>query len=179
MRLIAALVALFGGSGCMFLSCSPPVLQQGTCSPVGAAAAVDTLEIGGPGDPFQPLADGDAIMRQIGGQGAAMIVVRLRVSGGNQPACLAQSTHVVSAADGGTVAQSSVSLTTTLEADGKRTTGQLLLPGFYPEAHGILVTTQAGGLTVTRALSIDIPGYFDFAPPPDLPAPVEDLAGSD
>jgi hypothetical protein len=178
-RLVAALVALFAGSGCMFFSCSPQVLQQGTCSPVGDPAMVGTLELGGPGDPFQPLADGDTIMKQIGGQGASMIVVRLRVSGGNQPACLAQATHVESAADGGTVGQSSVALTTTLEPDGTRVTGQLLLPGYYPEGHGIFVTTQAGGQTVTRALSVDIPGYFDFAPAPDLAAPVEDLAGTD
>jgi hypothetical protein len=179
-RLVAALVALFAGSGCMFLSCSPQVLQQGTCSAAGDPAMVGTLELGGPGDPFQPLADGDTIMRQIGGQGATMIVVRLRVTGGNQPACLAQSTHVESAADGGTVGQSSVALLTTLQPDGTRTTGQLLLPGYYPESsRGIFVTTQAGGQTVTRALSVDIPGYFDFAPAPDLTAPVEDLAGTD
>ncbi len=178
MRLVALVVALFG-SGC-FSSCQPPVLQQGTCAASGAPP-VATLELGSDADPFAPLADGDVIMRRIGGQGATMIIVRLRVSGPSAPACLAQSTAVTSPdAPGLQVADSNVSLATTLELDGTRTTPQLLLPGYYPSSvRGVVVTTQAGGLTVTRSLSVDEPGYFDFAPAADLPAPVDDLAAAD
>ncbi|HZS36200.1 MAG TPA: hypothetical protein VFF06_05210 [Polyangia bacterium] len=160
------LVALAAGGGC-FGSCQTP-MQQGICA-LGSTAPLDSLEIGTDADPFAPLSDGDTIQSVIGGQGATMVIVRLRVRGAGAPACLAQSTSVLAADGSGDVlSRNDAALETTLEADGARTTPELLLPGRIPRAgEGVIITSLAGGRTVTRALSIDVAGFFDFAPEPD------------
>jgi hypothetical protein len=168
-------------SGC-FVSCQQPLLQQGTCTPSGAAAQVDALELGASEEAaFTPLADGDPVNVVVGGQGATMIIVRLRVRGAPAPLCLPQSTSVTAPDDPlDVLARSDASLATNLESDGSRSTGQLLLPGRYPSpGGGIAVTTRAGGQTVTRLLSVGVAGFYDFEPAPDGSAAVEDLGGSD
>jgi hypothetical protein len=173
MRAFAVGLLIAGAGGGCFGSCRPSATQE-TCTP-GSTAPVAALEIGANEDPFRSYNDGDTIDSVVGGQGATMVVVRLRVRGPSAPDCLAQSTHLYAADGSGDVlAQSNASLTATLALDGTRTTAPLLLPGRIPRpGEGLIITTQAGGLTVSRALSIGFSGFFDFAPSAD--ASVDDL----
>ncbi len=70
----------------------PP--PEDTCTG-GSADGVDTIEVGPNVDPFVPYKDGDEPNFVLGGQGFAMLPIRIRVGGPNPPACLAQRTVVL------------------------------------------------------------------------------------
>jgi hypothetical protein len=106
------------------------------------------------GGTFTPLADDDAIPLITGLQGASMIVVRIRIMGATDTACVAQRTDV-NAADGRRISFSYQARAFTLQPDGSYLSRDLFLPGSYPT--NVRVTTVLGGQTVTRNLRIGAP----------------------
>jgi hypothetical protein len=168
-----AIVAVLDG-GCLFRSCGGVTPQPDACTP-GSDAPVDGLQIGvGEEGPFLPYADGDVIHPVVGGQGATMILLRLRARGPLVPACMQQHT-LVTDATGGVLARSDAALGSTADAVG-RTTGLIYLPGDFSTvgAHAT-VTARAGGQVAIRMLVV---GDLQDFPQPDL-APAADEAALD
>lgn len=176
-RTTALLAVAFCAGGCLFRGCGSPSPQPDTCAP-GSAAPVDALELGaGEDGPFQPIATGSVVHPVYGGQGAIMVLFRLRARGASVPACMQQRTTVADSS-GQVVARSDAALMTEPDASlpNARATELIYLPGALPPAGSlIVVTATAGGQTATGTFTLGAVG--NFPEPPDLAdAGVSDLA---
>jgi hypothetical protein len=116
--------------------------------------------------PFRAFVDGDAIAKVRGPQGGEMVAYRLRVSGAEAPACLAQ-VATLSTERGEELARLDVPLAT--YPDGAaRTTRQtfLIFSGLGPPSGTrVRLAVDAGGTHVERTLRL-----VDFILPDDLAA---------
>jgi hypothetical protein len=125
----------------------------------GDGASIDAIEIGradGAVQTFTPLADGDTVTVEIGGQGASMLPIRLRVHGAAAPACLAQTTEVRLDDPPQTLVASETRPIATSDAGGDaRTTDAIyLVLDVLPPDTGVTVTTTADGATATVRLQL-------------------------
>jgi hypothetical protein len=125
---------------------APPLPEPDTCSSPPAELSLDLLEIG-PGDDgnsaFVPFVDGDEIPIVVGGQGSDMIVLRIRIAGEDAPACLPQTTRVLSG--GVQVAGETRPLTTVDAGDGTRVTPPIYMilgsgGGYFDDGYDVAVT---------------------------------------
>src|SRR5438874_12671402 len=135
------LLLLAAGCPCGTLpgdTCGPPAPDS--CNS-GETGAVATVEVGSDADPFVAYHDLDQPHVVFGGQGAAMMGIRLRLTG-NVPACLAQSTAYE---DNMASGSNRSPVNTYKEADGSYTTRPLWIPGYFPSFFTVHV--DAGGQT--------------------------------
>ena len=127
--------------------CSTPAMTRGAL----------TVEVG-PYEydqPFRAFVDGDQIAKVRGGQGGEMVAYRLRVSGADAPACLAQ-VATLSTESGQQLVRLDVPLTTYAEG-AERTTRQtyLIFPGLAPvTGTKVRLAVEAGGTRVERLLTL-------------------------
>jgi len=133
-----------------------PVPEPDSCEGGGDAGEVTAVSFGGPteGD-FVEWSEGEQVFLTIGGQGTAMLGVRLRLSGPTVPECLAHQTELW--ADGGRIAGDSIPVHTYDDARGGRTTLPMFLILDGPEpAPGdpIEVRTTIGAQTRTISLEL-------------------------
>jgi hypothetical protein len=127
-----------------------------------------TVEIGGRDTPFRALSDGEQIAKERGPQGGEMVPYRIRVSGGEAPTCLEQTTTLAVEATGEQLAKMDTPLRTYPEADGARATqaNWLILAGLGPPSGTrVRLTASVAGVSVVRTLRL-----VDFI------VPDEDLA---
>jgi hypothetical protein len=181
-----ALAALFL-SGCILGPCQqnqgPPPPDRCNSPSMGM---VSSLEIG-PGlddnASFSPWKDGDVVHIVEGGQGAKMTAVRMRLSGPDVPACIAQTT-TFTWLDGTNPATNDVPLSTYPEGIG-RTTHGLWIPAYFPgPGYSMVIHVDAAGLSVERTLAIEETSGADLAVPgidlaPGDLRPPYDLTGPD
>ena len=179
-RLALVTIGLFVsafGHGCIFGGCSKDGPPPPDACDEATTGDVDMIEIGrGTTDdelPFEPWSDGDVIDAIYGGQGSAMVALRIRLTGASPPHCLAQVTVVIDATTlgpttGRELASSSDSVSTYVDGVA-RTTHTIWIPTFeFPTPPNPLrIHTVAGGKEITRLL------YSGVAPVPviDLSVP--------
>jgi hypothetical protein len=115
------------------------------------------VEVGGAGEPFRPLLDGDSLPLEFGSQGGQMVSYRLQLSassGGELPDCLPQTASLV-AGPGQIHASLDVALRTYPSAMGRTTQATYLIFDSGPApAPGSQVTLRvtASGQTLERKL---------------------------
>jgi hypothetical protein len=168
----AILIAMSLSSGCScFQTSGPPPPDD--CEP-GTWAGVDSFEIGNGSSTgaFVPWMDGSAPTFTTGGQGSPMMVMRIRVSGANPTACLAQNTIVktYNMVEG----RDSTPRKTYEAGSGQRMTDDMYIV-VGSEYDPLAVTTTIGALEVTRRLARyalpDLSASLDLRP--------ADLGGQD
>lgn len=96
---------------------------------------VDTIEIGRDAETFTAYQDFEMPHIVVGGQGASMMGVRLRLTG-TVPACLKQHTGYE---DNGAEGHNDTPVKTYREPDGSYTTKPLWIPGYFPSMFSIHV----------------------------------------
>ena len=145
--LVLAVVAAAGGCCGVpgFASCSPSGPPPTDSCVSGTSGTLGTIEIGAADDLFRAYHDGDAPHIVEGGQGLTMMGVRLRLTGADVPACLAQSTGFQDLS-GMRLAGSSDPLKTYPESDGSFTTRPVWIPSSFPASFDIVtvVGSQTG-----------------------------------
>lgn len=136
----------------------PAAPEPDRCDP-SSAAALEVLELGPGGwddGEFEAWANGDTTEIIGGFQGGYMTPVRLHVDAATTPSCVPQLTTVRNAA-GAIIATEDAPLATYAELDGSRTTKTVWLiynDEIPADGDTITVTTEAGGLTITRTLTV-------------------------
>lgn len=129
-------------------ACDAPTAGGVDAVEIGAASAAD---LAGRPTPFSPLAEGDGVPLIRGPQGANMIGLALRISGGAAPTCLLQRTVVVDGS-GARLVAATPPLRTYLQPDGTRRTHPLWLPADYPMQ--FTVNVDAADKAISRHLHL-------------------------
>jgi hypothetical protein len=131
----------------------PGVPDPDSCETPGVGT-LSTVELGTADEgTFSPLQSGQAVDLVFGGQGGAMVPVRLRLSGSDVPSCLAHMTEVYY--DGQQIASDSVPVHTYEDDGGARSTKAMFLVLFGSEpapGQTFEVRTTVGSTTETLEL---------------------------
>ena len=134
--------------GSVLASCGASTAGPVSAIEVGASTALPLDDAGA----FAPLADGDTVRVEVGFQGSPMLVLALRVVGGNGQTCVQQRTDVVDEA-GGRVSYNALAQRFTPMADGTAVTPPIFLPGEYASGF-VTVRVALGGVTLSRRLRV-------------------------
>ena len=126
----------------------PDVPDPDSCAS-GSSGTLSTIELGTVDEgTFIPLQSGQAVDLVFGGQGGAMVPVRLRLSGSDVPSCLAHMTEVYT--DGQQIASDNVPVHTYEDDIDTRSTRPMFLVLFASEpapGQPLEVRTTIGGVT--------------------------------
>ena len=151
-RMLPFLVA----PSCLGLDCSnqsgPPAPDSCT-APAGVTVAA--IEIGRSADPFVPIADGEVVTSEVGGQGFSMLPIRVRVRESGGADCLPIAVSILSPL-GDIVASDGTSRKSYAAPDGSRATRPIyLVLGFGRSGGPYAVRVELGGRVVTRKVWLD------------------------
>lgn len=156
-----AVLALATGS--LGVTCGSPTPAPAVCDAPGPLAdgAITSLEVGGTVDgQFAPFVDGGVVPLAIGGQGAPMVVARLRVRGSGLPECLAQATSLERLDGSVESSENSAMATTPAGADGV-VTGDIFLPYYGESAIQVRLRATVGARTQAVIVWIEAAGTVD------------------
>jgi hypothetical protein len=143
----------------LLAGCQLPVPKYDYCG-MGGAGSVTTLEIGsdaadGSEPPFTPWHDGDTAKVVKGGQGAAMIVTRLRATGTSVPECIPVEMNVPDAMQPDFPIAELQNAFNFYGDDSSRTSHAIYMPGDWGQIKSIQLTATALGASASVALTLD------------------------
>lgn len=159
MLLLAVVASVLPASACSKEpsdgAITPPIVDE--CEP-DRVGVVERVEIGPEADAFAPWNDGDVTRLELGTQGLRMLLLRLRATGSDVPACLPQRTEVRVADEDVLIGvfDAPIVMEGTAAARVSKTFFTVIYNPVLKRGARISVTTIAGGTVATRNLFLEV-----------------------